>query len=304
MASRAPRHRDPATTGGAAGPCGRDVDTRSSPSLSARLIARRVAHMASRAVARRAAARTSPPGRAQARSRDDAYGALSRHRCAIETPASASRLPAAMTSSSTGSSPDPESAVVHGQHRALTHGRTAARDVFSRRSVGRWIADDVRLELVVAPLQMARWNPGAPVGTVLHSDRGHQYTSWTFGHRLREAATTLLRRRSCRPGRQLDDRVVLVPRCSASDSTPGADEQGSTPATIFRADRSVPQPHPPAHRALAPPKFEALRTAAHTGHDHRRGRVRGTGSGSPTDDEDRADSVGMQSGERRSVSTP
>lgn len=26
-----------------------------------------------------------------------------------------------------------------------------------------------------------------PVGTVVHSDRGTQYTSWLFGHRLREA---------------------------------------------------------------------------------------------------------------------
>jgi transposase InsO family protein len=33
---------------------------------------------------------------------------------------------------------------------------------------------------------MARWNR-RPVGTVVHSDRGPQYTSWNFGHRLREA---------------------------------------------------------------------------------------------------------------------
>ena len=26
-----------------------------------------------------------------------------------------------------------------------------------------------------------------PVGTILHSDRGTQYTSWLFGNRLREA---------------------------------------------------------------------------------------------------------------------
>ena len=35
---------------------------------------------------------------------------------------------------------------------------------------------------------MARWRRRpAPGQTVLHSDRGAQYTSWAFGHRLRDA---------------------------------------------------------------------------------------------------------------------
>jgi transposase InsO family protein len=62
----------------------------------------------------------------------------------------------------------------------------AVLDVFSRRVVGYSIADHIRAELVVDALQMARWNR-RPVGTVVHSDRGPQYTSWNFGHRLREA---------------------------------------------------------------------------------------------------------------------
>lgn len=62
----------------------------------------------------------------------------------------------------------------------------AVLDVFSRRIVGWSIADHVRAELVVDALQMARWNR-QPAGTVVHSDRGPQYTSWIFGHRLREA---------------------------------------------------------------------------------------------------------------------
>lgn len=33
---------------------------------------------------------------------------------------------------------------------------------------------------------MARWQR-QPVGTIVHADRGSQYTSWVFGHRLREA---------------------------------------------------------------------------------------------------------------------
>jgi putative transposase len=59
-------------------------------------------------------------------------------------------------------------------------------DVFSRRVVGWSIADHLRTELVVDALDMARWRR-KPTSTVVHSDRGTQYTSWLFGHRLREA---------------------------------------------------------------------------------------------------------------------
>jgi putative transposase len=61
-------------------------------------------------------------------------------------------------------------------------------DVFARRAVGWSIADHLRAELVVDALDMARWRrKPAPAGTVVHSDRGTQYTSWLFGHRLRQA---------------------------------------------------------------------------------------------------------------------
>jgi transposase InsO family protein len=63
----------------------------------------------------------------------------------------------------------------------------AVLDVFSRRIVGWSIADHMRSELVVDALQMARWNRQPTPGTILHSDRGSQYTSWIFGHRLRQA---------------------------------------------------------------------------------------------------------------------
>lgn len=62
----------------------------------------------------------------------------------------------------------------------------AVIDVWSRRIVGWSIADHIRTELVVDALQMATWQR-RPTGTVVHSDRGSQFTSWTFGHRLREA---------------------------------------------------------------------------------------------------------------------
>jgi len=61
-------------------------------------------------------------------------------------------------------------------------------DVFSRRVVGWSIADHLRTELVVDALEMARWRrKPTPGSTVLHSDRGTQYTSWLFGSRLRDA---------------------------------------------------------------------------------------------------------------------
>lgn len=62
----------------------------------------------------------------------------------------------------------------------------AVIDVYSRRCVGWSIADHLRTELVVDALDMARWRR-KPAGTILHSDRGTQYTSWWFGTRLRDA---------------------------------------------------------------------------------------------------------------------
>ena len=62
----------------------------------------------------------------------------------------------------------------------------AVLDVYSRRIVGWSIADHLRSELVVDALEMARWRR-QPAGTVVHSDRGSQYTAWAFGQRLRQA---------------------------------------------------------------------------------------------------------------------
>ena len=64
----------------------------------------------------------------------------------------------------------------------------AVLDVYARRIVGWSIADHLRSELVTDALEMARWRRRPPPGqTVLHSDRGTQYTSWAFGQRLRAA---------------------------------------------------------------------------------------------------------------------
>ena len=64
----------------------------------------------------------------------------------------------------------------------------AVLDVYSRRIVGWSMADHLRSELVVDALEMAHWRRRPPPGqTVVHSDRGAQYTSWAFGRRLRAA---------------------------------------------------------------------------------------------------------------------
>jgi putative transposase len=75
------------------------------------------------------------------------------------------------------------------QHRAADGWVYCAAviDACSRRVVGWSIADHLRTELVADALQMAKWQRRPAPGTVVHSDRGTQYTSWIFGHRLRQA---------------------------------------------------------------------------------------------------------------------
>jgi putative transposase len=63
----------------------------------------------------------------------------------------------------------------------------AVIDSYSRMVVGWSICDHLRSELVVDALEMARWQRKPAPGTIVHSDRGAQYTSWIFGHRLRQA---------------------------------------------------------------------------------------------------------------------
>ena len=75
------------------------------------------------------------------------------------------------------------------QHRARDGWvyRAAVVDAYSCLVVGWSIGDHLRSELVVDALEMARWQRKPAPGTIVHSDRGAQYTSWIFGHRLRQA---------------------------------------------------------------------------------------------------------------------
>jgi putative transposase len=59
-------------------------------------------------------------------------------------------------------------------------------DAWSRRVVGWAMATHLRTELVLEALEMALWQR-RPVGVILHSDQGSQYTSIAYGKRCREA---------------------------------------------------------------------------------------------------------------------
>ena len=61
-------------------------------------------------------------------------------------------------------------------------------DAYSRRVLGWALGDHCRTDLVVDALQMALWRRHGADGCVHHSDHGCQYTSWAFGHRLRQAS--------------------------------------------------------------------------------------------------------------------
>lgn len=64
----------------------------------------------------------------------------------------------------------------------------AVLDTYSRKVLGWSIGDNMRTELVIDALSMAitRRDPERQ-STILHSDRGSQFTSWAFGRRLVDA---------------------------------------------------------------------------------------------------------------------
>jgi putative transposase len=60
-------------------------------------------------------------------------------------------------------------------------------DVFSRSIVGWRVATNMRTDMVLDALEMARWSRGTRLeGLVCHSDAGSQFTSIRYGERLAE----------------------------------------------------------------------------------------------------------------------
>jgi putative transposase len=58
-------------------------------------------------------------------------------------------------------------------------------DAYSRRIVSWAMAEHLRTELVLGAVGMAITSRKPPAGTVHHTDRGSQYTSYDFGKALR-----------------------------------------------------------------------------------------------------------------------
>jgi putative transposase len=64
-------------------------------------------------------------------------------------------------------------------------------DAFSRKIVGWRVAANMRAEMVLDALEMARWSRGTDLeGLVSHSDAGSQFTSIRYGERLAELGAT------------------------------------------------------------------------------------------------------------------
>ena len=140
----------------------------------------------------------------------------------------------------------------------------AVLDVFSRRIVGWSIADHIRSELVVDALQMAAWRRQPDPGAIVHSDRGSVYTSWIFGHRLREAGLlgSMGRVASSVDNTMMESfwstmqRELLDPQCW--------DTKAELSSAIFEWIEAFYNPVRP-HTSigdLSPIEFEALHTAA------------------------------------------
>ncbi|HEY4752356.1 MAG TPA: IS3 family transposase [Candidatus Limnocylindrales bacterium] len=120
----------------------------------------------------------------------------------------------------------------------------AVMDVFSRQIVGWSIADHIRAELVVDALQMATWKRRPEPGTIVHADRGAQYTSWVFGHRLREAGLLGSMGRVRLVRGQHDDRVVLVDDAARAARHPPLGHKDRAGLGDLRVDRGLVQPPP------------------------------------------------------------
>lgn len=130
----------------------------------------------------------------------------------------------------------------------------AVIDAYSRRVVGWSISDRITSEIVVDALEMARWQRRPQPGTIVHADRGAQYTSWVFGHRLHQAGLlgTIGKRAPNSP-----------PRCSS----------GSRRSTTLATDT-------PGWAMSAPPTTKHSTTVSQLRHDHHTNRVHQSGAGS------------------------
>jgi putative transposase len=155
-------------------------------------------------------------------------------------------------------------------------------DCFSRRIVGWSIAGHVRSELVVDALQMAQWNRSNATGTIVHSDRGSQFTSWIFGHHLRQAGllgsmgrvassvdNSMMESFWSTMQREYSTAATGKPATNSPPRSSTGSKASTTPSAGTR--RSARCPQPTTKPATPPPP---------TRHDHHTNPVRESGSGS------------------------
>lgn len=159
----------------------------------------------------------------------------------------------------------------------------AVIDAYSRRIVGWSISDRITAEIVVDALEMARWRRRPEPGTVVHADRGAQYTSWLFGHRLRQAGllgsmgrvassvdNALIESFWSTMQRELLDRRAGTRGRSSRRPCSSGSRAFTTPAAGTRASATSA---PPTTKPFTPPQKSR--------HDQHTRTVRETGSGSP-----------------------
>lgn len=121
----------------------------------------------------------------------------------------------------------------------------AVIDAYSRRVAGWSITDHIHSELVVDALDMARWQRRPTLGTVVHSDRGSTYTSWVFGHRLRQAG---LLGSMGRVASSVDNALIesfVVHDATRTTRPPQINHLHRAGLGHFRMDRGLVQPETP-----------------------------------------------------------
>lgn len=151
-------------------------------------------------------------------------------------------------------------------------------DVWSRRVVGWAISDRITADIVVDALEMARLRR-RPASTAVHSDRGAQYTSWLFGHRLRQAGLLgSMGRIGCGLDNAVAESFFGSMQIELLDRQAWAtrDQLGSAMFEWIEAFYNPTRRHS-ALGYLSPTDYEARHTPPLLRHDHQTNPVRRTG---------------------------
>lgn len=169
-------------------------------------------------------------------------------------------------------------------------------DAFSRRVVGRSVESTQTTVLVTNALGMATNRRDRAEGLVIHSDRGVQFTSWAFSHKVRDAGSPL----QWEPSAARMTMRWSSPSgggCRSSSSTANAGRPGSssplpstttsssstTPGAVTRRSACSAPPHtricttrpgkPPDSRTATPIYRGKIKVSLKAGEDQTRWRL-------------------------------